>query len=355
MKIAILGDTHFGMRNDSIHFHEYYKKFYQEVFFPHLIKNNIFQIYQLGDLFDRRKYINFNSLFLSKKYFFDLLKKYNLKMVTMLGNHDISYKNTMIVNSSELLLKEYEQIEVISKPTKIELNGVSIDIIPWICSENEDQIFEFIEKSRAEICFGHFEIAGFEMDRGNVCHDGLDRSHLRRYDIVLSGHFHHKSNDGQIYYTGTPGEMTWADYNDPRGFHIFDTETRELEFIQNPYRMFYKIDYDDSVHSFEYWKNFDYTQFTDKYVKLMIVKKNNPYCFDTVLDKLIKENPIDICVVENFDELEEMNEETLDQAEDTVTILSKYIEQLTLNVDKDKLKNVMRDLYIECLSVEQNN
>jgi predicted phosphodiesterase len=354
MKIAILGDSHFGMRNDSLHFHKYYQKFYNDVFFPYLIENGINEIYQLGDLFDRRKYINFNSLYLSRKYFFDVLKSNNLKMTTLLGNHDITYRNTLQVNSSELLLKDYDNIQVIHNPTTIELNGVLIDLIPWICAENEQKIFEYIEKSKAEICFGHFEIAGFEMDRGNVCHEGMDRNHLRRYDIVLSGHFHHKSTDGQIYYTGTPGEITWSDYDDPRGFHIFDTETRELEFIQNPYRMFYRIEYDDSKQSFEYWKDFDYSQFNEKYVKILIVTKNNPYCFDTVLDKLLKENPIDVCVVENFEELEHIDDDAVNQAEDTVTILSKYIDQLTLNVDKDKLKNVMRELYIECLSVDQD-
>jgi len=354
MKIAILGDTHFGMRNDSIHFHKYYQKFYKNVFFPYLIEHNIKNVYQLGDLFDRRKYINFNSLFLSRKYFFDALKEHEIKMTTLLGNHDISYRNTLEVNSSQLLLKEYDNIQVVDSPLTIDFDGVNVDIIPWMCSENEKQIQEFISKSKSEICFGHFEIAGFEMDRGNVCHEGMDRSDLRRYDIVLSGHFHHKSTDGQIYYTGTPGEITWADYDDPRGFHIFDTETRELEFIQNPYRMFYRMEYDDSKQSFEYWKDFDYSQFNEKYVKILIITKNNPYCFDTVLDKLLKENPIDVCVVENFEELEHIDDETVDQAEDTVTILSKYIDQLTLNVDKDKLKNVMRNLYMECLSAEQS-
>ena len=62
MKICILGDTHFGMRNDSLVFLDYCEKFYDEVFFPYLEKNNIKKILQLGDFWDRRKYINFNTL-----------------------------------------------------------------------------------------------------------------------------------------------------------------------------------------------------------------------------------------------------------------------------------------------------
>ena len=69
MKICLLGDTHFGMRGDSLEFHKYIKKFYDNIFFPYLIENKIDTVFQLGDLFDRRKFINFNSLYLCRKYF----------------------------------------------------------------------------------------------------------------------------------------------------------------------------------------------------------------------------------------------------------------------------------------------
>ena len=62
---------------------------------------------------------------------------------------------------------------------------------------------------------------------------------------MFSGHFHHKSDDGQIYYLGPPYQIYWNDFDDPKGFHIFDTDTRELERIVNPYTLFSKIFYDD--------------------------------------------------------------------------------------------------------------
>jgi len=353
MQIAILGDTHFGMRGDSLEFHAHYKKFYDNVFFPFLLENNIKVVYQLGDLFDRRKFINFNSLYLSRQYFFNKLKEHEIEFHTLLGNHDVTYKNTLEVNSSQLLLNEYGNITVHDQPVTLTVDGVDIDIVPWICADNETNISEFIKNSKSEICFGHFEIAGFEMDRGNVCHEGLDKSMLRRYDVVLSGHFHHKSSDGQITYVGTPGEMTWADYNDSRGFHTFDTSTRKLEFVENPYRMFHKINYDDSVQDFEHWKSYDYDQHQSSYVKIVVLNKQNPYLFDNVLDNLYKASPSDISVVEDFsDVLIENDPDIIDQAEDTMTILSKYIDGLTMNVDGDKLKTVMRELYVEALNVE---
>ena len=201
--------------------------------------------------------------------------------------------------------------------------------------------------------FGHFEIAGFEMDRGNISHDGIDKKILSRYDIVLSGHFHHKSSDGQITYVGTPGEMTWSDYNDPRGFHLFDTDTRELEFIQNPYRMFHKLNYDDGVQDFEHWKNYDFNKLKDTFVKVVVLNKQNPYLFDNVIDNLYKAGVADISIVEDFTDVAlDDDQELIDQAEDTMTILSKYIDNLTLNVNNDKLKTLMKELYVEALNTE---
>jgi DNA repair exonuclease SbcCD nuclease subunit len=353
MKIVILGDTHFGMRGDSLEFHQHYKKFYNDVFFPYLLENDIKIVYQLGDLFDRRKFINFNSLYLARQYFFNKLKEHNIEFHTLLGNHDVTYKNTLEVNSSQLVLNEYENITIYDAPAKVTIDGVDIDIVPWICADNELQIAEFMENSTSEICFGHFEIAGFEMDRGNVCHEGIDKSMLKRYDVVLSGHFHHKSTDGQITYVGTPGEMTWADYNDARGFHTFDTETRELVFIENPYKMFYKLTYDDSTQDYEYWKAYNFEQYKSAYVKVVVLNKQNPYLFDNVIDNLYKAMPSDISIVEDFTEvITEEDAELIDQAEDTMTILGKYIDGLQISVEPDKLKTVMRELYVEALNTE---
>lgn len=352
-KIAILGDCHFGMRSDSLVFHQYYEKFYNEVFFPYLIQNDIKVVYQLGDLFDRRKYINFNSLYLVRKYFFDKLKEYGIRMVTLLGNHDVSYKNTLEVNSSELLLKEYDNIEIIKNFTTKNEYGINIDIIPWICEENETEILEKVKHTKTQICFGHFEIDGFAMDRNNIHQGGLDRNKLLNYDIVLSGHFHHKSDDGHIFYVGTPGEMTWIDHNDPRGFHILDLSNREMEFIQNPFTIFHKIFYNDSEQEFDFWKKYDFEKYKNSYVKIIVVAKQNPFLFDNVIDNLLRVGVTDISIVEDFtDSAIENDTEIVDQAQDTFTILSKYVDNLTLDIDTTKLKSIMREIYIEALNTE---
>ena len=353
MKLCILGDTHFGARGDSLDFHKYFQKFYDEVFFPYLIENDIRVVFQMGDLFDRRKFINFNSLYLSRKYFFEKCERLGIQLHTLIGNHDVAYKNTLEVNSPSLLLNEYNNIEIYEEFDTVDFDGVSIDVVPWICDDNVDDIFNRMKESKAQICFGHFEIAGFEMDRGNVCESGIDKQSLSKYDVVLTGHFHHKSTDGNITYVGTPYEMTWADWNDPKGFHIFDTETREMNFVKNSFSMFHKITYDDGKTTFEDWKEYDFSKLKECYVKVVVLNKQNPFLFDHVIDSLYKAGVSDLSIVEDFTDVNvDLDQDIIDQAEDTITILSKYIDNLTLDVEPEKLKTLMRELYVEALNTE---
>lgn len=353
MKLCILGDTHFGARGDNLDFHTYFQKFYDTVFFPYLKENNIDTVFQMGDLFDRRKFINFNSLYLAKKYFFDKLKENNIKFYALLGNHDVSFRNTLEVNSPELLLREYDNIKLFRNFETVDFDGIKIDVVPWLCKENEEEIFNAIENSTSQICLGHFELKGFEMHKGAICDHGMEKEKLSRYDVVLSGHFHHKSSSDNITYVGVPYEMTWSDYNDPKGLHIFDTDTRELEFVKNPHNMFHKIFYDDDKMKYEEWKNFDYNVYKNCYLKIVVLNKQQPYLLEHILDNLYKTGCADISIVENFSELNlEADQEIIDQAEDTMTILGKYIDGLTLDIKNDKLKELMRELYVEALNSE---
>jgi hypothetical protein len=267
----------------------------------------------------------------------------------LLGNHDIFFKNTLEVNSPDLLLRDYkDHVFLYDKPTQWQ----SVDVIPWICKDNELEIMDFIKRSTNEMCFGHFELAGFEMDRGNICHEGMDAGILNKYDLVLSGHFHHKSTNGSIVYVGTPSEHTWADYNDERGFHILDTETRELTFIPNPEKMFYKINYNDDKLFYNDIIETDYSYLANKYLKIVVEKRTNTFLFDTLIDQITKVTPIEVSVVEDFSELTSDVDIDVDQAEDTITILNKYVDGLTLPVESDKIKNVLREVYNEALMSE---
>lgn len=350
MKVCLLGDTHFGIRNDSMTFHRYLDKFYTEVFFPYLKEHNIKTVIQLGDLFDRRKYINFVSLSESRRYFFDRLKDEGIHLHALIGNHDIFWKNSLEVNSPDLLLKDYDNITLWQNPGQLLLDGSSFDMIPWICKNNQEEIFKFVNQSLSSYCIGHFELAGFQLMKGVQSFDGMDSKFLDKYDSVFSGHYHTQSEVGNIKYLGTPYELFWSDHKDPKGFFIFDTKTQGTEFIQNKNAMFHKIMYDDNAGPVD----IDYLQFSETYVKIVVVNKQNPYLFDKMLDELYKVNPAHLAVIEDYgdDSFENIDSELIDQAEDTLTILSNYIDQQGVDVDSNKLKNLMRELYVEALAQE---
>jgi len=146
--------------------------------------------------------------------------------------------------------------------------------------------------------------------------------------------------------------MTWSDFDDPKGFHIFDTDTRELTFIQNPYRMFHKVHYDDQEKSMEQVVNQDFSELEGTYVKVIVTEKSNPYWFDMFIEKLEKAGPIHVQVVEDHLNLDlASDDEIVNEAEDTLTILNKYIDALDVSVSKGKLESTIKDLYSEALSV----
>lgn len=351
MKVAVITDQHFGARNDSLHFMDFYEKFYNETFFPRIIEENISTVFILGDTFDRRKYVNFYSLQRAKKMFFDPLMENNIQVHMLVGNHDTYYKNTNEVNSPELLLEDYKNINVISDATELIINEkYNVAMMPWICSENYEQSMDLLKKTTAPVCMGHFEIEGFQMYRGAPAHEGLKASLFDKFHTVFSGHYHHKSSKGSIHYLGNPYELTWQDHDDPRGFHLFDLETHELTFVKNPNTIFKKFIYDDKVNSIKDYTSMDLSEYKNSYVKVIVVNKSNPYLFDMVINNLYQINPIDISVAEDLIELEDV--EDVDQTEDTTTILNKYVDNLTTDLNKDKLKNLFRELYVDALNGE---
>jgi len=243
--IAILGDTHLGARNGSNHFSDYFNRFFKDVLYQYCKKNKIKHILQLGDCFDNRTNLSYKAFHRCKDTWFGSLAKHGIHMTVLLGNHDITYRHTLEINSPELLLGEYaKNITVINKPTKVEIAGASFDMIPWICDENEDQVKAFMMRAdRAPIALGHFEIAGFPMSRGQPAHGGSPDKIFDGYSTVFSGHFHTRSEKGNIIYTGIPYEITWSDYADPKGFYVYDTEKNSYEFVRNELTMFEKIVY----------------------------------------------------------------------------------------------------------------
>ena len=352
MKVAVITDTHWGARNDSQAFMDYFRKFYEEIFFPTLQEQGIDTIIHMGDVVDRRKFINWKTVYQMREMFFDVCYERNINLHLVTGNHDTYFRNTNQVNSlSGLRLADKENFTVYEKSTEIELDGTKIFIQPWICDENKEESLKAIEETNSQLLFGHLEVKGFEMHAGQYSQTGVDASMFKKFDMAFSGHFHHKSDNGNIYYLGNPYQITWSDYKDSRGFHIFDTKTRELEFILNRFEMFHKIHYDDEKMTLESIQNDDYSIYKNCYVKIIIMNKKNPFWFDTLMDKLYAVDVADISIAENFDQDLDIEDDMINEAEDTLTILSKYVNSLNID-NKEELDNLLISLYNESLTME---
>ena len=351
MKIALITDTHWGVRNDQIAFLDNNKKFLDDIFFPYLDAHSIGTVIHLGDLVDRRKYLNINTAKRLRDDFISPLHRREIRPYLIIGNHDTYYKNTNSVNSiREIYGTDFRIYETAQE---VVFDGVPILFIPWICEDNREATLKLIGETNAQIALGHLELAGFEMYRGSPVSHGDDRILFDRFDLVCSGHYHHRSTSGNINYLGSHAEFTWSDYDDPKGFHILDTETRELAFIENPYRMFRKMWYNDKGVTTEELLERDWAKYSGCYVKLIVQNKDNPMNFDLFTTKLYEAGPIEVTIVEDHRNMDAIDEQDLlNEAEDTLTILSKYIGTIESNVDNKELDKLMRSLYNEALQME---
>lgn len=345
MKIGIFTDSHFGARKGSKHLHDYFELFYANVFFPALEEHGVTTVIHMGDAFDSRKSIDYQSLEWAKRVVFEPLRKYETHMIV--GNHDCYYKNTNHINSPDLLLKTYPNIKTYSSPTNTKVGGIDMTFIPWICSENYDETLRVIGKSKAKIAMGHLELKGFRVNKHIIMEDhGLDLDIFSKFQKVFSGHYHTRSDNGSIFYLGNTYEMYWSDVNDVRGFHIFNTETLEHTPINNPYKLFYNIYYEDTPY-----QTFNTEEYKNKLVKLIVRKKTKPKSFEKFVDRLYSSGVQDLKIIENFD-IPENEEFEVNEEENTISILNRYIEDSEVSFDKNIIKGILQEIYQQACEVE---
>lgn len=351
MKIAILNDTHAGVRNSSDVFIDYQDRFYTEVFFPYCKEHGIKNVLHLGDYYEHRKFVNFKALHANRKHFLEPLKTNGMVMDIIPGNHDVFYKNTNELCSLKELLGYYtSNVNIIMEPRVLDYDGCNIAVIPWINNENYADSMAFLDSCKAQIVAGHFELEGFEMYRGMPNPHGMGIDPFKRFEQVWSGHFHTKSDGGNVHYLGSQMEFTWSDCDDPKYFHVFDTETRELTSVRNPITIFERIYYDDEKNDYA---NKEVDQYENKFIKVVVVSKKDPFTFDRFIDRLQNIQTHELKIAETFEEFAgDSVEDAKVSIEDTQEMLDTYVEAVETDLDKDRMKNIMRTLFVEAQNLE---
>jgi hypothetical protein len=347
VKIAIITDQHFGARKNSKLFHDYFLKFYEDIFFPTLVKEGITTIIDMGDTFDSRKGVDFVSLEWAKNNYYDKLEELGITVHTIVGNHTAYYKNTNQLSGVNLFLREYDNVKIYSEAEEVKIDNTKFLFVPWINSENEEKTLKLIDDSDSPCVMGHLELNGFMATRGHFMEHGMDSNVFDKFERVYSGHYHMRSNKDNIFYLGNPYEMYWNDVNDRnRGFHLFDTDTLEHKPVNNPYQLFHNLYYEDTPHQM-----LDITKYDQKILKVIVRKKSDPKQFEKYIDKLYSSNLAELKIVENFD-FTEGEEFEADESEDTISLLNRYIQESEVDLDKSVITEILQDVYREACEVE---
>ena len=350
MKIAVLNDTHTGIRNSSEIFLNNAEDFYNNIFFPECEKQNIKQILHLGDYYDHRKFVNFKALNHNRRVFLDQLRIRGMSMDIIPGNHDTYFKNTNELNSLKECLGHYmNEVNIIMEPKVMSYGSLNIGLVPWICQDNYDVCMNFIKECKADWIGAHLELNGFELMRGIKNQHGMNPKVFERFELVLTGHFHCSSKQDNVWYLGSQMEFFWSDAHDPKYFHVIDTETRKIEKIKNPHTLFEKVLYNDEEIDYNsYNKNF-----SKKFVKVVVVNKTDPFTFDRFIDNIQNQDIYELKIAENFNEFIGANVDDEDMNfDDTTEIVDTYIDAVDTDLDKDKIKVQMRELMTEAQALE---
>lgn len=347
MKAVILNDSHFGYKADSPIVLEYFLSFFEGQLFPYLKENNIKTIFHLGDLFDRRKYVNFKTLQQVRERFLQPLEEMGIKCIIACGNHDTYYRNTNQVNSLYELISRYKNWEIYSEPAEINLSAGCVALLPWINSENEEKASEFIQNTSCSILFGHLELSGFQTMRGIFVDQGYDSKYFSKFEYVLSGHYHVKSSRDNIHYLGTQYQMAFSDVREEKGFHVFDFQNRTLEFVQNEKKLFYTFDYNEDEP-----QKLNYEEYKNCYVKIFVKKKTKQAPFEKFIDKFYEAGVLELVITEEVATNPELV--AVDVHKDTLQLLHEELGTINdQGVDKQILAKIVDEAYNSALSKDE--
>lgn len=336
-KTIFLGDLHQGASNDDEYLRNEQTKFFHFLC-DYAKANNITRMIQTGDWFDDRKGLSQETIRYQRTFLIPLLESVFDEIVVLPGNHDLHFKNKITPNSVTEIFSSRPKFRVIETPETILLGTVTLDVIPWICTENEQLVKTFIANSQSDMCVGHFELDGFEFYKG-VPSSGESMEFLSNYKKVYSGHYHTRSNHGNVEYVGTPYTLTMGDANDVRGFTVFDDETFVGDLIENPecghFKIVYNSEFDGDVA--------DLSRYENKRVTIIIEETDDKLdAILTTLERICNQlNKKDVSLFS----INEVGESELKQ-QNTLKVIESLIEHATIDTEtKVKVKTHCQRLY----------
>lgn len=353
MKLAIITDIHFDVRDGSQFFLDRYNDFFEKQFFPTLKKHNIKKVLCLGDTWENRRKLNVNAIKHAREMFFDKLEQYGIEFTSILGNHDVAFKNTNQVNSLDMFGKAYSNVNIINTNGYYQCGDKTIALVSWINRDNLESQLKFINESKhCDILAGHFEINGFVMTKGHYCDTGFEQDMFKDYKSVWSGHFHIRSTIGNISYLGNPFQTNIGDCGDKRGFHIYDSDTDTLEFIENEYPIYNTIQFNDFIDL----TTFDFKRYKNQIVVIYVsslIECNRKLLtlFTEKLQNVVYSFTVEETYKSNVNRNDVFDDEDV-QTKSTTDIIFEYVDSTIQDTGKSsRVKTMMVELYNNALNV----
>ena len=351
-KAIIVGDLHIGVKKDDTWTYQYQLAALRNIT-QYAKANNISTIISTGDFFDVRNSISQITL---NRIRTEIMPLFNdLHLITLVGNHDMKHREKIHPNSLDEILGYYSNVTVINKPTTMMINDkVPMDIIPWICNENKEEVFNFIKNSKTHFCVGHFELTGYYYYKG-LKSSGIENKFLSSYNQVFSGHYHTISTGDNILYVGTPYTLTSGDSNDERGVWEVEISTDGdcmYHFIENDVINHVKLQFDADT--------FDANTVKDYYNKNVIVNVINRESSKqkmnvNILEQLLIEagvHALKITDTINYDGIELVQGEDI-IIKDNRDLVDEYIMQLDCAPsNKLEIQNLFNTMYIEAIQLK---
>lgn len=234
MKYLIIGDIHFGIKNNA----ERYYNLIQREFFKWLDVNygkKGYNLIFLGDLLNNRKYVN--NLILSKVIdVFNVLSKDFNEIFLITGNHDYYYKdqkNGGYINIVEKIFNHKSNIKIINRITTDKEN--EIIYFPFNYDMNDFKKQDYSNY----ICLGHFEIKSLYYESEVA----LPLDFFNQFNYTISGHYHQPYIKNNFEYIGTPFDLQFNPKNSiddfVRKIVEYDSHTKERKYIEYDKKQFH--------------------------------------------------------------------------------------------------------------------
>lgn len=232
-KVLIIGDTHNGANGNNARLLQQNVDLYQNFIRPIIYNYGIDFCIDLGDFFDDREKIDVKTLGIVRN---KMLKDLPVPFYFIVGNHNLYYKNSTLVNNLTETIGDIPNVIVVDQFKEVE----GIDLVPWININNAEYIKSLIKTSTNKWCCGHFEFNGFQFDKSRVADvkEKISRNTFQHYDKVFSGHYHIASEKDNIMYVGSPVQLTWIDVDVEKKVVILNTDDGSITEIVNNNNLF---------------------------------------------------------------------------------------------------------------------